>query len=219
MKTELPSYTRKQEIANSLSHALGVLFAIIGGPFLIAKAVETGDHWRISTSIIFSISLLILYFGSAFYHGLKPSNLKKVFRVIDHDNVFLLIIGTYAPYCLVGLREYSQAWAYSIFCACAILGILGIVLNSIDLKKFTVFCIIDYILMGWIIILSFYPLIMSIGWYPASFLLLMGGISYTIGAILYCIGSKHSKWFHLVFHLFVLLGTLLMFVSIYYWVI
>lgn len=217
-RTELPNYTKKQEIANSFSHALGVLFALIGGPFLIAKAVSSADPWKISSSVIFTLSLLALYLGSAIYHGFPPSKTKRILRVLDHDNVFVLIIGTYVPYTLVGLRSYSEAWCYSILIPCIILGIIGIVLNSIDLKKFTVFCIIDYILMGWLIIISFYPLVMSIGWYPASFLLLMGGISYTVGAVLYCLGIKKTKWFHLIFHLFVLLGTLLMFVSLYYWV-
>ena len=218
IKTELPDYTKKQEFWNSFSHALGVLFALVGGPFLIAKAAQSNDGIRIFSSIVFVLSLLILYAGSAIYHGLPKGNLKRVFRVLDHDNVFILIMGTYVPYTLVGLHSYSVAWCYSILGPCLALGVLGIVLNSIDLKKFSVFCIIDYILMGWIIIISFYPLIQSIGWYPASFMLLMGGVSYTVGAILYCVGIRHSKWFHLVFHLFVLLGTLLMFVSLYYWV-
>ena len=217
-KTELPDYTRKQEFWNSFSHALGVLFALIGGPFLIAKAVASNDPWKIASSVVFVVSLFILYFGSAFYHGLPKGPLKSVFRVLDHDNVFVLIMGTYVPYTLVGLRPYSAAWCYSILVPCLILGIVGIVLNSIDLKKFEIFCVIDYILMGWLIIISFYPLVESVGWYPCVFFLLMGGVSYTVGAVLYCLGFKHSKWFHLIFHFFVLLGTLLMFVSLYYWV-
>jgi len=218
-ETEIPKYTKSQEIANSVSHALGVLFALIGGPFLIAKAVGTGDAWKIASSIIFVLSLLVLYLGSAVYHGLPPSPAKSVFRVLDHDNVFILIMGTYVPYTLVGLRSYSPAWCYSILGVCVALGIVGIVLNSINLKKFAVFCVIDYILMGWLIIISFYPLTQSIGWYPASFFLLMGGVSYTVGAVLYVLGGRFTKWFHSVFHVFVLIGTLLMFISIYFWVI
>lgn len=218
-KTELPNYTRKQELANSFTHALGILFALVGGPFLIAKAVGTADPWKIASSVIFVLSLLILYSGSAIYHGLRPSKLKRVYRVLDHDNVFILIIGTYVPYTLVALRSYSLEWCYSIFGIVLVLGLVGIVLNSIDLKRFIVFCLIDYVLMGWIILISFYPLVESIGWYPATFLLFLGGVSYTIGAVLYAIGKKKSPWFHTIFHLFVLLGTLLMFVSIYYCVI
>ncbi len=217
-RTSLPNYTKEQEFWNSFSHALGVLFALIGGPFLIAKAVEANDGIEIACAVIFTLSLLVLYGGSALYHGLPVGRLKRICRVLDHDNVFLLIMGTYIPYTLIGLRSYNFAWCYAILVPCLVLGVVGIVLNSINLEKFKIFCIIDYILMGWIIIFSFYPLVMAIGWYPACFMLLMGGLSYTVGAVLYCVGIKHSKWFHLVFHLFVLLGTLLMFVSLYYWV-
>jgi hemolysin III len=141
-----------------------------------------------------------------------------VLRVMDHDMVFVLIMGTYAPYSLISLREYSQGWCWGIFGSCILLGIIGIVLNSCNLKKFAIFSMIDYILMGWIIVISMYPLSSVDGRDSilACFLLLLGGISYTIGAVLYGVGKKHSPWWHTVFHVFVLVGTILMFISIYY---
>lgn len=216
---ELPKYTEDQELWNCITHALGVVFAIIAGPYLIAKAALTGDVWQISTSLVFLAALIILYGGSAIYHGAAPSDAKRIFRVLDHNNVFILIMGTYTPYCLVALRGYSPVWCWTIFGICMGLGILGIVFNSINIKKFAVVNFIDYLLMGWIILISIYPLIQSIGWMPGVFLLVFGGILYSIGATLYAIGKTHSFWFHTVFHVFVLFGTISMFFSLYFCVI
>jgi hemolysin III len=212
---ELPRYTEDQELWNCITHALGVVFAIIAGPYLIAKAALTGDAWQISSSLIFLASLIILYAGSAIYHGAPASNAKRIFRVLDHNNVFILIMGTYTPYCLVALREYSSAWCWSIYGACLGLGALGIIFNSCNIKKFAVANFVDYLLMGWLICVSLIPLLKTIGWMPGVFLLVFGGILYSIGATLYAIGKFHSFWWHTVFHVFVLAGTIAMFFSLY----
>lgn len=216
---DLPPYTRRQEWWNMLSHAFGVIFSLVGGIFLLIKASYTGDAWRIVTSAVFMFSLLVLYTISSVYHGLYRNNGKRVLRVLDHDMVFFLIMGTYTPYCLVTLREYSPGWGYSIWGIVMVLGIVGIVLNSCDIKKFFIFSMVDYLLMGWCVIISMYPLLMSLGWWMGTFLLLMGGVSYTVGAVLYAVGKKKSPWFHTVFHFFVLIGTILMFFSIYFYVV
>lgn len=216
---DLPPYTRRQEWWNMLSHAFGVIFSLVGGIFLLIKASYTGDAWRIVTSAVFMFSLLVLYTISSVYHGLYRNNGKRVLRVLDHDMVFFLIMGTYTPYCLVTLREYSPGWGYSIWGIVMVLGIVGIVLNSCNIKKFFIFSMVDYLLMGWCVIISMYPLLMSLGWWMGTFLLLMGGLSYTVGAVLYAVGKKKSPWFHTVFHFFVLLGTILMFFSIYFYVV
>ena len=216
---DLPPYTRRQEWWNMLSHAFGVIFSLVGGIFLLIKASYAGDAWRIVTSAVFMFSLLVLYTISSVYHGLYRNNGKRVLRVLDHDMVFFLIMGTYTPYCLVTLREYSPAWGYSIWGIVMVLGIVGIVLNSCNIKKFFIFSMVDYLLMGWCVIISMYPLLMSLGWWMGTFLLLMGGVSYTVGAVLYAVGKKKSPWFHTVFHFFVLLGTILMFFSIYFYVV
>ena len=216
---DLPPYTRRQEWWNMLSHAFGVIFSLVGGIFLLIKASYTGDAWRIVTSAVFMFSLLVLYTISSVYHGLYRNNGKRVLRVLDHDMVFFLIMGTYTPHCLVTLREYSPGWGYSIWGIVMVLGIVGIVLNSCNIKKFFIFSMVDYLLMGWCVIISMYPLLMSLGWWMGTFLLLMGGVSYTVGAVLYAVGKKKSPWFHTVFHFFVLFGTILMFFSIYFYVV
>lgn len=215
---ELPNYTAQQEFWNSFTHGLGTVLTLIFGPFLLVKAAKSGDPWAIVGCSIFVFALLCLYTFSCLYHGLKPCTAKKVLRVMDHDMVFVLIMGTYAPYCLVTLREAHPAWCWAVFGSCLALGVLGIVLNSCNLKKFAIFSMIDYIAMGWLIAISMYPLstYMKGGFFPGVFLLLMGGISYTIGAVLYGVGKKKSPWWHTVFHVFVLVGTILMFISLYF---
>lgn len=219
LKTELPKYTLAQELSNSITHGVGAILALVFGPFLIVKAAKTRNAFAIVACSIFVFSIVLTYTISCIYHALGRNNGKRVLRVLDHDTIYTLIAGTYAPYCLVGMMKTSIAWAWVIYGLCVTLGIVGIVLNSVSLKKFKIFCMIDYICMGWIIVISFFPLINAIGWYPASFLLLLGGVSYTVGAVLYAIGHKYNQWFHLVFHCFCLVGTALMFVSIYFFVI
>lgn len=212
---ELPNYSLAQELWNAISHGLGTLIALIGGPFLLIKCAETGDAWRIVSCSIFLFAILIMYVFSCLYHAMGRNAGKKVLRVMDHDMVFVLIMGTYTPYSLVSIREYSPAWGWSIWGIVMTLGIVGIVLNSCNIKKFAIFSMIDYILMGWTCVIAIYPLVMALGWWPGTALLLMGGIAYTVGAALYGLGKKHSPWWHSVFHFFCLAGTVLMFVSIY----
>lgn len=218
-KIALPQYTLAQELWNSISHGLGTVLTLIFGPFLIVKAANTGDPWRIVSSCIFVFGLIVCFTVSCLYHSLGRNTGKKVFRVLDHDMIYLLIIGTYTPYCLVGLREANPIWAWCIYGSCVILGIVGATLNSVNLKKFEVFTTIDYIVMGWLIVIASPVLSQTVPFWPGLFLLLMGGVAYTVGAILYGLGKRYTQWFHVVFHMFVLLAAALMFCSIYFFVI
>ena len=157
-----PKYTPNQELANSISHAFGAFLALLGFPFLIVKAAYTGDPWSVVACSLFFFGMMMTYVGSAIYHGLKPSKAKDVWRILDHCNIFLLIIGSYSPYCLVSLRETYPAWGWSIYGIVVGLGILGIVLNAVSLKTFKVFSMINYLLMGWIIIISFFKICLQV---------------------------------------------------------
>lgn len=219
----LPIYSLGEELWNSISHGLGALFTLIAGPFLIVKAAFTGDPWKIVSVSIYVFSLLLLYTVSCIYHALKRNNGKKVFRILDHNMIFVLIAGTYTPYCLVSLREYTWFSGVPGLLGFIIFGIvwgaaaLGITMNSIDIKKYAKLSMSCYIGVGWCIVLAFIPLFNVIE-LNGVLLLLFGGISYTIGAILYGIGKKH-KYMHTVFHFFVLAGTILQFISIFLYVI
>lgn len=204
----LPTYTKGEEIFNMVSHIIGGVAGIVT---IVLCSVFGGirhNPYGIVSGIIFGISMLFLYTMSSLYHGLKSnSKSKKVFQILDHCAIFVLIAGSYTPFALCTLREYSTALGWVIFGVIWGFAILGITLNSIDLKKYKVFSMICYLAMGWCIIVrgDLLPKLLGI---PGFILLLSGGIVYTIGAILYGIGKKH-KYVHSIFHICVFLGNLL----------
>ncbi|MDY6100425.1 MAG: hemolysin III family protein [Candidatus Enteromonas sp.] len=216
----LPSYTRKQEWWNSMSHLAGVVFALIAGPFMIVKSTQKGDILSLLAVCIYLFSMVVLYSGSALYHGLRPGNAKKVFRVLDHDNVFFLIMGSYTPYTWIALRspEDGFPWGWVIFASVWTLCILGIVFNSINIKKHAKLSMLIYVGVGSLILIAFYPLYFAIG-IPGILTLLFSGVLFWIGAMLYGLGGKKSYWYHTVFHFFILAATTLMFFSIYFFVL
>lgn len=214
---ELPKYTLAQELWNSISHGLGTVFTLIAGPFMILKVAKTENALSIVAVSLFILSLLMLYTISCLYHALGRNRGKKVLRVLDHDMVFVLIMGTYVPYTWIGLAD-KQPWGWIVFGVVWAGCILGIVMNSINIKKYDKLSMAIYVVIGSAIIAAFYPLWGAIGWQGCT-LLLLGGVMYWIGAVLYRIGGKKSPWWHTVFHFFVLAGTLFMFFSIFYYVI
>ncbi len=204
----LPTYTKGEEIFNMVSHIVGGVAGIVT---IVLASVIGGIHhnpYGIVSGIIFGISMIFLYTMSSLYHGLSPNTkAKKVFQILDHCAIFILIAGSYTPFALCTLREYSTSLGWTIFGVVWGFAVLGIVLNSIDLKKFKLFSMICYLAMGWCIIIKGNILPELLG--MAGFiLLLLGGIIYTIGAILYGVGKKH-KYMHSVFHLCVFLGNIL----------
>ena len=215
---ELPKYSKGEEIFNMVSHIVG---AVIGVTALVLCVIFASIHknvYGIVSSAIFGVSLILLYTMSSIYHGLNPERpSKKVLQVMDHCSIFLLIAGSYTPFALCTLREYDPALGWSIFGIVWALAIIGIVLNSIDLKKFKIFSMICYLVMGWCIIFKGYILPELLGT-TGFILLLTGGIIYTIGAILYGVGKKH-KWVHSIFHIACIIGSLLHFLCVLLYVV
>ena len=209
----LPKYTKGEEIFNMTSHIVGAVLGIVATVLCIVFAAIRGNVYGIISGAIYGVTMIILYTMSSIYHGLSPKRYsKKVFQVLDHCSIFLLIAGSYTPFALCTIREYDTASGWIIFGVIWAFAILGIVLNSIDIKKFKVFSMICYLVMGWCIVFKITLLPELLG--TAGFvLLLLGGIAYTVGAILYGLGKKH-KYMHSVFHLFILLGSLLQFFCI-----
>lgn len=205
---ELPNYSKGEEIFNMVSHIVGGAIGIVAIVLCSVIAAIHHNVYGIVSGVIFGISLVLLYTMSSIYHGLKPNlKAKKVFQVIDHCTIFFLIAGSYTPFTLCTLREASPVLGWTIFGIIWGLAILGIILNSIDLKKYKKFSMICYLIMGWCIIVKIDVVIKSLGLAGFS-LLLAGGISYTIGAVLYGVGKKR-KWMHSIFHLLCLVGSLL----------
>jgi hemolysin III len=212
---KLPSYTRGEEIFNSVTHivggGLGVIGLIVGVIFAaILAPSHPAETWAMA---IFGLAMVTLYTMSAIYHGLHINKAKKVFQIIDHCTIYFLISGTYTPICLICLTSIAP-WNYVLMAIVYLLDALGIVLNATMMDKFPVKVIsnILYLLTGWIVVFFYPVLINSIGM-TGIWLLIGGGIAYTVGSIFYAIGHN-VKYFHSIFHLFVILGTVLQYLAI-----
>ena len=209
----LPTYTKGEEIINMTSHIVGWVLGVIATIMCIAIAAKHQNVYGIISGTIYGITMILLYTMSSIYHGLKPNKTsKKVFQIIDHCTIFLLIAGSYTPFLLCKFREYNSTLGWSMFGVIWGFAIIGVILNAIDLKKYKVFSMICYLAMGWCIIIKA-TLLPSLLGTIGTVLLVDGGIAYTIGAIFYGIGRK-KRYRHSIFHLFILLGSLLHFLCI-----
>ena len=214
----LPIYTKGEEIFNMISHIVGGALGIAAFALcVIFSALHHNVYGIVSTSI-YGVSLILLYTMSSIYHGLKPNcTAKKVFQIIDHCSIFILIAGSYTPFALCTLREYNTATGWTLFGIVWGLSILGIALNSIDLKRYKIFSMICYILLGWCIIFKI-NIIIELLTIKGFTLLIAGGIVYTVGAVFYILGKKH-KWMHSIFHIACIIASALHFLCIFFYVI
>ena len=209
----LPTYTKGEEIFNMTSHIVGGVLGVVATVLCVVFAAIHGNVYGVVGGAIYGVTMIILYTMSSIYHGLSPKRpSKKVFQVLDHCSIFLLIAGCYTPIALSSIRAVDPVAGWTIFGVIWFVAILGIVLNSIDLKKYKKFSMICYLVMGWCIIVkaSLLPQILSV---PGVVLLVSGGIAYSIGAILYGVGKKH-KYMHSIFHLCIFVASLLHFLCI-----
>lgn len=211
---KLPDYTRGEEIFNMVSHIVGGAFGIAALATCVVRAFLNHDAYQVVSAFIYGFSMVILYTISSVYHGLTSTPAKKVMQVIDHCSVFILIAGTYTPITLTVLREANPALGWTIFGVVWGVSALGITLNAIDLKKYNVFSMICYLALGWCIVLPGRAAITAI---PRGgfILLLAGGLAYTLGAVLYGIAGRGGhRYMHSVFHIFVVIGSLLHYFTI-----
>ena len=214
----LPTYTKGEEIFNMVSHIVGGVAGIATIVLCSVFGAIRHNAYGVVSGVIFGVSMLFLYTMSSIYHGLSPKlKSKKVLQILDHCAIFVLIAGSYTPFALCTLREYNSATGWTIFGVVWGLAILGIVFNSIDLKKYKVFSMICYILMGWCIMIRI-RLLPQLLTFNGFMLLLIGGIVYTIGAVLYIVGKKR-KWRHSIFHIACVIASLLHFFCIFFYVI
>ncbi len=218
-KITLPPYTRGEEICNMVTHIVGGAFGIIALLFCVVRSAFHEDLWGVVSSCIYGSSITLLFTMSSLYHGLIPVKAKKVFRVIDHCTIYLLIAGTYTPIVLVAIRPVSPATAWLIFTIVWISALVAIVLTAIDMHKFRVFSMVAYLAMGWCVLLCIKTALLAVG-VPGMLLIFIGGVLYTIGAVLYGIGKKkHVLYIHSVFHVFVLFACILHFFAIYCYIL
>lgn len=213
----LPDYTRGEEVFNTVSHIVGGGFGVIALFLSVTLSLLHHNVWAVVSCSIYGLSMILVYTISSIYHGLKPGTAKKVLRILDHCTIYLLIAGTYTPILLCSIRQVSQPWAWTIFAIVWSCALVGLTLTAIDMKKFNVMSMICYLGMGWCIVIAARTVIVAIPFWGLMWLL-SGGIAYTLGAILYGLGKK-IRYMHSIFHLFVVLGSILQFICILFYII
>ena len=206
----LPTYTFNEEMLNCVTHALGALLGVIGWLMSMKLLSAAGNAVATVSMSVFFVTMIILYANSALYHGWVLTTAKKKFQIMDHCSIFLLITGTYAPYTLMVMNNLAGR---IIFAIVALASVLGIAMNVIDLKKFAIPSMLCYLISGWCIIFAYRDIASALS-HDQLFMLVAGGVVYTVGAIFYGLGNK-IRYMHTIWHLFVLGGTLFHFASLY----
>ncbi len=215
-KPERPlfQYTLGEEIFSSVSHGVGALFAVIGGSVVVTLAAVYGSALEVAASAIYAVSLFLLYTMSTLYHAFPFPRVKYLFRIFDHSSVFLLIAGTYTPFMLITLQGVTKG--FIIFLVNWAAAVVGITFNSISLKKFAKPSLVLYLVMGWSVVFAIGDVVarMQRG---GVVLLFLGGVFYTVGVVFYVM--KKIKYTHAVWHLFVLVGSVLHYLCIVIYVL
>lgn len=213
----LPCYTKSEEVMNTVTHIIGGGLSCIMLACCVLKPLLFTNISDLAAAIIYGISLISVYTISSIYHGLHPGTGKKVMQIIDHCMIYFLIAGTYTPILVNSFIPVYPEIGFLLLLLEWGLGITAATLTAIDLRKYKVFSMISYIFMGWGMIL-FLPQALDALGHKCFFLILSGGIIYTVGAIFFAIGTK-IKWMHSVFHIFVIIGSILHFIGIIQYVL
>ena len=203
-------YSVKEEQLNIWSHGLGLIASIIVFPFLMIKALTYSNFWDIASFVIYGLSLIILYAASTFYHAAKKPKVRRRLNIFDHAAIYVLIAGSYTPFCLVALNSNLGWW---MFIAVWLFALTGIILKLFFTGRFDKISTAMYLLMGWQMMFFVKPLISALTSFSLN-LLIAGGVFYSVGAILYSI--KKMPYNHAVFHVFVLAGSVSHFLAIYF---
>ncbi|MCX7894864.1 MAG: hemolysin III family protein [Thermoanaerobaculum sp.] len=208
--TESPSYSGREEAVHSLIHGLGVVLAIAALAVLVGFAARFGGTRHILSASVFGASLVLAYAASTIYHVIPPffPRLKRIMRMVDHAMIFVLIAGTYTPFCLVTLQG---PWGNGLLLVVWLLAALGIVYETTLLGRFKVFSVLLYLSLGWLVVVVAKPLVAAIPW-GGLVLLVAGGLAYTVGVAFYA--AKPLPFHHAVWHGFVLLGSTLHFFAV-----
>ena len=207
MDRQMPDYTKGEEVFNMVTHIVGGALGIAALVLCIIVSAVRRNGYGLAGSIVFGVSMILLYTMSSVYHGLRDGRAKRVLQVLDHCTIYVLIAGTYTPVLLSAMRPIDPVASWVLLGVMWGLSAVAITLTAIDLHQYRIFSMICYIGMGWAAVLKIGLLIEAVG--PVGFALILGGgISYTIGAVLYGLGKKR-RYMHSVFHLFVVLGSVL----------
>ncbi|MCQ1058815.1 PAQR family membrane homeostasis protein TrhA [Photobacterium sp. DNB23_23_1] len=206
-------YSVTEEVANSISHGLGMVFGIIGLVLLLIQAVSAGaDALSITSLSIYGASMILLYLASTLYHAIPSERAKRALKTFDHCAIYLLIAGTYTPFLLISLRTPLAITLMAVIWGIALVGIM---LKIAFVYRFKRLSLATYLTMGWLSLIAVYPLAMSLAT-GGLVLLAAGGIVYSVGVVFYV--NKRIPYNHAIWHLFVLGGTVCHFLAIYFYV-
>lgn len=208
---DLIKYSKKEEIANAITHGLGIAFGIFALVFLIITHYKTTDIYGLVSYIVYGASLIILYLSSTLYHSIPIKKAKIHLRKLDHASIFILIAGTYTPISMVALRG-KLGW--TILITIWSIALLGIIFKVFFINKLKIISVIMYLAMGWLIIFAIKPLIIALSTKSLVFMII-GGLFYTVGILFYALQSMGFKYSHSIWHLFVLAGSIFHFIMIY----
>lgn len=206
-------YSIGEEIAHSVSHGIGIVLSAVGLGFLIWLSVEYGDVWHVVSTTVYGVSLILLYSASTLYHAIPYPKAKRVFQLLDHSMIFVLIAGTYTPFALVNLRG---PWGWSLFGAVWGIALAGIILETVKKKRIKWLSLSLYLGLGWMAVIVIKPMLDTV---PVTGLLflLAGGLSYSLGVIFYV--RKQMLYHHAIWHLFVMAGSALHYCAILFGVV
>lgn len=207
-KNNIKYYSPAEEVTNVVTHGVGMFFSIPALFYLIGLASDKGTTSHLIGYVVFGVSMFILYSASTIYHAVQQPELRKKLNILDHASIYVLIAGTYTPFTLVGLEG---AWKWSILGVVWGVALLGIIFKLFFTGRFDKLSTILYVVMGWIIVIAYKPLSEGIC-EESLYWLFVGGIAYTIGAVLYMF--RKMPFNHAIFHLFVLMGTGSHFISV-----
>jgi hemolysin III len=203
-------YSFGEEVANSITHGVGWLLSVGGLATLVTFAAITGGALRVVSCAVFGSTLVLLYAASTLYHSLPSERAKHVFRVLDHSAIFLLIAGTYTPLSLVAV---GGPWGWSLFGAIWSLAAIGVLLNSLAPGRWRWASITLYVTMGWLVVIAIRPLVAAVST-GVLVLIVAGGLAYTLGLAFY--GWRRLPYGHAVWHLFVLAGSVLHYLAVFF---
>jgi hemolysin III len=202
-----------EEVANTVTHGFGLFLGIIGFVFLVVTASVKGDAWHITSSVVYGLSLVVLYAASTFYHGATSPKLKPILQIVDHCCIYLLIAGSYTPFALIvlrgtfGYRLFLFAWAFAA---------AGILFKIFFGKRFPAAAVFSYLLMGWIAVFAVEPLLEALGFIPIA-LVVAGGIAYSLGVIFFA--WERLPHHHAIWHVFVLMGSIFHYLAVAIYVV
>lgn len=206
-------YSPIEELMHALSHGIGALLSVAALVLMLSVSLHNGDNWHLISSIVYGGSLILLYTSSTLYHAISDLDIKRKLRQLDHAAIFILIAGTYTPFTLVNLRDN---WGLPLFGLIWLIAIIGVIVEVATALKYKKLSLALYLGMGWMVIIAIQPMLEYVE-QGGLILLLAGGLSYSAGVIFYI--WKTLFMHHAIWHLFVLVGSVLHFLAVYYFVL